>query len=324
MNAASAVESVATLRVERSGALALVQDGGRLGVRHLGVTQGGAADWVSLGWANWLLGNAPDAAALEITLGGGLSLKVEQAGTLALHGADLAATLDGEPLLPGRAFTVTAGQVLKFERPVTGLRAYLAFAGGLDVAPVLGSVACVVRDGLGGLGGEGRALASGDELRAASNELCLRTLPQVALDWQTGLSPADKDTAIILPLVVGAQIAEFSGDSLYRAFNSDWVVDGRADRMGVRLTGPRLEREGAGMVSEGIPLGAVQVPADGQPIVLLNDRQTIGGYPRIGALTPLACAQLGQCVPGTRVQLAAVTPGQARRVHLKVLAAWQV
>ena len=77
------------------------------------------------------------------------------------------------------------------------------------------------------------------------------------------------------------------------------------------------------MVSEGIPLGAVQVPADGQPIILLNDRQTIGGYPRLGALTPLACAQLGQCVPGTRVRLAAVTPGQARRDHLEVLAGWQ-
>lgn len=93
--------------------------------------------------------------------------------------------------------------------------------------------------------------------------------------------------------------------------------------MGVRLTGPRLERDGAGMVSEGIPLGAVQVPADGQPIILLNDRQTIGGYPRLGALTPMACAQLAQCVPGTRVRLVPMTPGQARRDHLEVLAGWQ-
>ncbi len=310
------------LDVERSGALALVQDAGRLGVRHLGVTQGGAADWVSLGWANWLLGNAPDAPGLEITMGGGLTLKVGQAGTLALCGADLAATLDGEALLPGQAFAVTAGQVLKFERPVAGLRAYLAFPGGLDVAPVLGSTACTVRDGLGGLDGEGHALASGDVLTAAGNELSLRELPASAQAWQQSLTPEEGE-ALELALVVGAQIAEFSGDSLFRAFNRDWAVDGRADRMGVRLTGPRLERDGAGMVSEGIPLGAVQVPADGQPIILLNDRQTIGGYPRLGALTPLACAQLAQCVPGTRVRLAAVTPGQARQDHLAALAAWQ-
>ncbi|WP_205700484.1 biotin-dependent carboxyltransferase family protein [Cobetia marina] len=310
------------LDVERSGALALVQDAGRLGVRHLGVTQGGAVDWVSLGWANWLLGNAPDAPGLEITMGGGLTLKVGQAGTLALCGADLAATLDGEALLPGQAFAVTAGQVLKFERPVAGLRAYLAFPGGLDVAPVLGSAACTVRDGLGGLDGEGHALASGDVLTAAGNELSLRALPASAQAWQQSLTPEEGE-ALELALVVGAQIAEFSGDSLFRAFNRDWAVDGRADRMGVRLTGPRLERDGAGMVSEGIPLGAVQVPADGQPIILLNDRQTIGGYPRLGALTPLACAQLAQCVPGTRVRLAAVTPGQARQDHLAALAAWQ-
>ncbi|MGS0467187.1 5-oxoprolinase subunit C family protein [Cobetia marina] len=310
------------LDVKRSGALALVQDAGRLGVRHLGVTQGGAADWVSLGWANWLLGNAPDAPGLEITMGGGLTLKVGQAGTLALCGADLAATLDGEALLPGQAFAVTAGQVLKFERPVAGLRAYLAFPGGLDVAPVLGSAACTVRDGLGGLDGEGHALASGDVLTAAGNELSLRELPASAQAWQQSLTPEEGE-ALELALVVGAQIAEFSGDSLFRAFNRDWAVDGRADRMGVRLTGPRLERDGAGMVSEGIPLGAVQVPADGQPIILLNDRQTIGGYPRLGTLTPLACAQLAQCVPGTRVRLAAVTPGQARQDHLAALAAWQ-
>ncbi|AOM02846.1 allophanate hydrolase [Cobetia marina] len=310
------------LDVKRSGALALVQDAGRLGVRHLGVTQGGAADWVSLGWANWLLGNAPDAPGLEITMGAGLTLKVGQAGTLALCGADLAATLDGEALLPGQAFAVTAGQVLKFERPVAGLRAYLAFPGGLDVAPVLGSAACTVRDGLGGLDGEGHALASGDVLTAAGNELSLRELPASAQAWQQSLT-LEEGEALELALVVGAQIAEFSGDSLFRAFNRDWAVDGRADRMGVRLTGPRLERDGAGMVSEGIPLGAVQVPADGQPIILLNDRQTIGGYPRLGALTPLACAQLAQCVPGTRVRLAAVTPGQARQDHLAALAAWQ-
>ena len=112
---------------------------------------------------------------------------------------------------------------------------------------------------------------------------------------------------------MGAQIGDFSGISLFEAFNSDWALDSRADRMGIRLLGPQLVYQGAPMISEGIPLGAVQVPPDGQPIVLLNDRQTIGGYPRLGALTPLALAQLAQCMPGAVVRFRAVVQDEAWR-----------
>ncbi|WP_459868660.1 5-oxoprolinase subunit C family protein [Halomonas shantousis] len=305
------------LIVERAGPLALVQDGGRFGVRHLGVTQGGAADWVSLGWANWLLGNAPDAPGLEITVGG-LTLRAESSARLALAGADLGATLEGTALQPGQSFTIAPGQRLVFANPRAGLRTYLAFPGGLDVVPVLGSVSSVMREGLGGLNGEGRPLADGDRLVWSGDCSAPRTLP-VPLPGM----PGGSDEPVTLELVAGAQIAEFTGASLFAAFNSAWRVDSRADRMGVRLTGPCLQRVGEGMISEGIPLGAVQVPADGQPIVLLNDRQTIGGYPRLGALTPLACTRLAQCLPGTTVRLQPVTAGQARETHLKQLAMWR-
>lgn len=302
------------LVVERVGPLALIQDGGRFGVRHLGVTQGGAADWVSLGWANWLLGNAPQAAGLEITVGG-LTLCAEISATLALTGADLGATLDETPLAPGASFTIAPGQRLAFERPRAGLRAYLAFPGGLEAPSVLGSVASTVREGLGGLEGQGGTLGEGDRLVWSGHGEPGRRLPDDA-----GTLPSEQPH---LALVSGAQIAGFSGTSVFEAFNAAWTVDQRADRMGVRLTGPELRYLGAGMVSEGIPLGAVQVPADGQPIILLNDRQTIGGYPRLGALTPLACAQLAQCVPGTQVRLRPVTAGQAREAHLRQLARWR-
>lgn len=304
------------LIVERAGPLALIQDGGRFGVRHLGVTQGGAADWVSLGWANWLLGNAPQAPAVEITVGG-LTLYAEAPATLALTGADLGATLDDEPLVPGCRFTIAAGQRLAFESPRAGLRAYLAFPGGLDATPVLGSVASTVRESLGGLDGQGRVLTEGDCLTwVGGTSGSERTLPS-----RVGTLPGDGER-VTLALVGGAQIAGFSGTSVFEAFNTPWQVDQRADRMGVRLTGPELRYLGEGMVSEGIPLGAVQVPADGQPIVLLNDRQTIGGYPRLGALTPLACARLAQCQPGTEVWLTPVAVGQAREAHLRQLACW--
>nr|WP_163501309.1 biotin-dependent carboxyltransferase family protein [Halomonas socia] len=302
--------------VKQTGPLALVEDGGRFGVRHLGVTQGGAADWISFRWANWLLGNPLDSAALEIVMGGGLTLEVERATRLALAGADLAATLDDAPLTPGSSFTVRPGQRLVFHQPLAGLRAYLAFPGGLTAPEVLGSRACTVRERLGGLHGDGQPLAVGDRLSWPGEAPAERRLPE-------GLAPHMPSAGYRLALVPGAQLAHFSGASLYRAFNMAWQVDNRADRMGVRLSGPALRCALRGMVSEGIPLGAVQVPADGQPIVLLNDRQTIGGYPRLGALTPSACASLAQCLPGTEVRLAAQGPGQAQKAHLRQLAAWK-
>ena len=126
-----------------------------------------------------------------------------------------------------------------------------------------------------------------------------------------------------LSVVLGAQIGDFTGQSLFDAFNSDWTVDQRADRMGVRLLGPTLRCARSAMTSEGVPLGAIQVPADGQPIILLNDRQTIGGYPRLGALTPLAVAQLAQCRPGTVLRLKPVALERAQREQRRLLASWQ-
>ncbi|WP_104203441.1 biotin-dependent carboxyltransferase family protein [Billgrantia saliphila] len=306
---------IACLRVIQAGPLALIEDGGRFGVRHLGVTQSGGADWVSLRWANWLLGNELDSAALEIVIGGGLTLEAESDATLALVGADLSAELDGEPLAPGASFRVLAGQRLVFRQPRNGLRAYLAVPGGFDVPEVLGSRSATPRERLGGHAGDGRSLQAGDRLSWHGSADAGRELPSAA-------SAYDTLTGDRLALVLGAQIGHFSGPSLYRAFNTPWRVDDRADRMGVRLVGPSLQCQLAGMVSEGIPLGAVQVPPDGQPIVLLNDRQTIGGYPRLGALTPLAAARLAQCLPGQGLRLVAISRAQALEAHRRCLAAF--
>jgi allophanate hydrolase subunit 2 len=118
-----------------------------------------------------------------------------------------------------------------------------------------------------------------------------------------------------LSLLPGAQVGAFTGRSLFDTFNSEWQVDDRADRMGVRLTGPRLHCRIESLISEGISLGAIQVPPDGQPIALLNDRQTIGGYPRLGNLTPLAASRLAQCMPGQTVTLRAVAVEHALSEH---------
>ncbi|WP_277761092.1 biotin-dependent carboxyltransferase family protein [Pseudomonas sp. A34-9] len=298
------------LMIEASTPLCLLQDAGRFGVRHLGVTQGGAADWCSMSWANWLLGNQLDATVIEITLGG-FAVVAEEACWLALAGADLGAQIDGQPLAPWRSFRLDKGQTLRLTQPLLGARAYLAAPGGFDAPQVLGSSATVVREELGGLDGMGLPLAKGAALSYRGESLLQREVPLAS-------QPDLKSTAP-LDLVLGAQIGQFSGQSLFDVFNTPWALDSRADRMGIRLLGSALHYQGQPMISEGIPLGAVQVPPDGQPIVLLNDRQTIGGYPRLGALTPLALARLAQCLPGDRVRFAPVMQERAWQAHINYL-----
>lgn len=306
-----------TLTVKQAGPLALIQDAGRFGVGHLGVTQGGAADWISFRWANWLLGNPLDSAALEIVMGGNLTLVANGDVRLALAGADLAATLDGQPLAPNDSFMMHTGQTLIFRQPKKGLRAYLAFPDGLDAPRVLGSFACTAREHIGGLHEDGTPLKTGDQLTFKGSSAAPRQLPQ---GTQLPL-PDSEDT--VLDMVLGSQAAHFAGRSLFDAFNQPWTVDQRADRMGIRLTGKALNSRLDGIVSEGIPLGAVQIPPDGQPIILMNDRQTIGGYPRLGALTPMACARLAQCLPGTKVRLQPTSATQAQAAYRKQLLRWK-
>jgi biotin-dependent carboxylase-like uncharacterized protein len=263
-----------------------------------------------MSWANWLLGNELDAAVVEITLGG-FAVVAEEDCLLALAGADLGAQIDGQPLAPWRSFRLAKGQTLRFTQPLLGARAYLAAPGGFTAPKVLGSSATVLREELGGLDGMGLPLAKGAALGYSGEASAVREMP-------SALRPDFKAHAP-LDLVLGAQIGQFSGQSLFDVFNSTWTIDSRADRMGIRLLGAALQYQGAPMISEGIPLGAVQVPPDGQPIVLLNDRQTIGGYPRLGALTPLALAQLAQCLPGAKVRLRPVVQDVAHREHVEYL-----
>ncbi|XOZ34812.1 biotin-dependent carboxyltransferase family protein [Halomonadaceae bacterium KBTZ08] len=296
------------LRVEQAGPQTLLQDGGRFGVRHLGITQGGPMDWHAAGWANVLLGNAYAAPVLEITIGG-LTLAAGASTPLALAGADLGAARNGQALAPWQRFQLSAGDRLTFGLPRTGLRAYLAVPGGWLGDVSLGSVACVPREGLGGHKGGGWPVAAGDQLafqpQPSTNLPAADTVPQPhRIDYA---QPAR------LGLIPGGQAALFDGFSLYQAFNREWTVATRADRMGIRLNGPELTCHHNPMVSEGIPTGAVQVPTDGQPFCLMNDRQTIGGYPRLGTLTPLARARLAQCPPGHPVHLHACGTGTARR-----------
>lgn len=307
--------SVPVFRVVTPGPLAMLQDAGRFGVRHLGITQGGAADLHAWAWANWLLGNAWGAAGLEVTFGG-LVLEAVRGASVALTGADLGVTLDDVAVTPWQTLRLEPGQRLAFGSPRSGLRAYLAVAGGFCAENVLGSLSAVGRERLGGHDGEGGALAVGDVLHGKPED-------DLAVDPTVRDVPeserCDYSELAELDMIPGAQIAHFSGRSIFDVFNQVWEVDNRSDRMGIRLKGPLISGAVNNMISEGLALGAVQVPPDGHPIVLLNDRQTIGGYPRLGTVTPLACSRLAQCNPGTRVRFRPKSLEKAHRQYAEFL-----
>ncbi|MBU3824092.1 MAG: biotin-dependent carboxyltransferase family protein [Candidatus Oceanisphaera merdipullorum] len=304
------------LTIIKPGPLSTLQDAGRVGVRHLGISQGGPTDLQAWAWSNWLLGNNWGSPALEITLGG-LTLVAEQACHLALCGAEIQAHVNGQPLANNQAFTLAAGDELRLGMAKCSVRAYLAVAGGFIAKPVLGSVACVMRDQLGGHLGNGTKLAAGDKLIFSAPKQVRpalpRRLPKHALP--------DYAVEPTLDLIPGAQFRFFDDVSLLQAVTQSWRLDPRSDRMGIRLQGPALHCSIETLISESLTLGAVQVPPNGQPIILLNDRQTIGGYPRLGTLTPLACARLAQCQPGQTIRLGICTASQAQAQYREFRAA---
>ncbi|MBR9828613.1 MAG: biotin-dependent carboxyltransferase [Oceanospirillales bacterium] len=284
------------LRVLNPGILALVQDLGRFGYQQLGLSTGGAADEHAYLWANRLLGNVPGAAAVEVCYGG-LKLEAEVATRVAVTGADLQLTLNGQPVSPWQTLNLVPGDQLAFGYPKTGVRAYLAVQGGLQIKPVYGSVATVMREQIGGLDGCGGKLKVGDLLP------CFGADPARHFRVTTGYIP-DYTQPLTLRVIEGHQCALFPAEVLARFYSEAYEISPQSDRMGVRLSGPELHPLADGIISEGISFGAIQVPKDGQPIILLKDRQTIGGYPKLGTVFALDAFMLAQRQPHTDIRFA--------------------
>lgn len=294
--------SEAAVWVRRPGLLTTVQDLGRPGCQADGVSVSGAADPVAHRIGNALVGNDPGAAALEITLLGP-ELEFTRPLLVALTGADLGARLQGRPLPRWLVAPVAPGDRLEFTGPVSGCRAYLAVAGGFDIAPVLGSRST---DTLGALGGQvlqaGAGLAVGPAPAGAAAGR--RLLPS----WQP-VYPA----AIRVRAVPGPQAEAFTPAALAAFWQTAYTVTARSDRVGCRLAGPPLgHRRRADVISEGVAPGSVQVPADGQPIVMLADRQTMGGYAKIATVITPDLGRVAQLPPGGRLSFQSVTVDAAR------------
>lgn len=296
-----------SLQVVQPGLLSLLQDSGRTGQHRIGLTNGGPLDGAAYAACNRLLQNPPGATAIEISFGG-LQLKAEVDTFICVTGADMPLAINGEEQPRWEALPVRAGDRIELGFAEHGCRGYLGVADGFDVAPSFGSTATVVREKVGGLDGD--KLKSGDRLPCAT----VRERRRLYLEASHQPRYQDLVTVRVIP---GYQQKHFSRYQQRRFFSHAFTVSERCDRMGYRLEGPAIECDIEGILSEGISFGAIQVPADGQPIVLLNDRQTIGGYPKIGSALSLDCAHLAQLRPGGVVHFAPISPHAAHNaLHL--------
>lgn len=291
------------LLVIKPGMLTTVQDAGRWGFQSRGVPVAGPMDPCSHRLANALVGNARDAASLEVTLLGP-ELEFASERVVAVAGAEFALTLDGRGVPMNAPFIVSSGARLKFGARQRGARAYLAVAGGLATPPVLGSRATHVISGMGGV--DGRPLRAGDAVPLFS--------PPAR---QTSGAPAS--AVVPLPerearvrVIPGPQREYFAADAVDVLQSAPYVIGQDSDRMGFRLTGPPLTHvRGADIISDATPLGVLQVPASGQPILLMADRQTTGGYPKIATVITADIPIVGQLAPGDAIRFALCTPREA-------------
>ena len=271
------------------GPLTTVQDQGRRGFAHLGVPRSGALDQAAARYANRLVGNPEDAAVLETTLGG-VSLRMDGATAVAVTGAPASVTVGGRPGPFAEPVRIRAGETVVVGPAASGLRSYVAFSGGVDVEPVLGSRST---DTLSGLGPS--PLIAGARL---------------PLGEPVG-DPRHVDVPVVLRhpedvrvrLALGPRLDWFTEDALARLTGSTYTVSPDSNRVGVRLDGEPLERHRrTELPSEGLVLGAVQVPASGKPLVFLNDHPTTGGYPVVGVVAPADLAVCAQLRPGATVR----------------------
>jgi 5-oxoprolinase (ATP-hydrolysing) subunit C len=309
------MDDAAKLTVLRPGMLASVQDAGRHGHRERGICPGGALDTLALALANRLVGNADGAAGLEITMGG-CELRFEEATRIAIAGDDFDARLDGVPLWPCWSVPVRAGQVLKFGRAnrskaKNGLRTWLAIAGGIDVPVVLGSRSTDLKAAFGGH--EGRALKAGDQLMLEPSALSAAQRSRGPFGVRMPAWRFDPtDQAIVLRVMPGPEFDQFTVASRELLWREPWRITPQSNRMGSRLEGPELKRKrSADMLSSAVIPGTIQVPPSGQPIILMGDAQTTGGYPRIGVVIQADLWQLAQAPLDGRLRLLQVDTATA-------------
>jgi len=287
------------LKIIRAGLSTSVQDAGRSGWRQYGISLSGVLDHPAMQTANMLVGNQRDDAVLEITLGQ-FSAEFGRDGWIALAGAGCNARLDGQPVWTGWRTAVKKGQRLTLSMPQHGMRSYLAINGGFDLPAQLGSVSTDLKAGFGGLAG--RKLQDGDQLPLGT-PLC---------DFSKAVGVRQLLWGNRVRAIPGPEYHEFSADSQEAFWRTAWQLSPQSNRMGYRLQGRKLLRNvDRELLSHGLVPGVVQVPASGQPIVLLADAQTTGGYPRLACVIEADLYHLAQIRLGEPIHFVHCTPQEA-------------
>lgn len=315
------------ISIIKPGLLTSVQDLGRYGYQKYGVIASGVMDQLAHRAANLLVGNSDNEATLEITLLGPV-IEFQEDALISVCGADLSPTIDGKPVRLWRAVLVKKGSRLQFGPCKSGCRAYLAIAGGIQVPTVMESKSTYLRAEIGGV--EGRALKADDLVtKGELNENSLNIIKRLSadeteesfreLDWSVAndIIP-DYETTSTVRVTRGRQYGLFTEESRERFFSEPFKITAQSDRMGYRLTGPRLELETAAeMISEAVNFGTIQVPPEGNPIILLADRQTTGGYPKIAQIATVDLPLVAQMKPNDTVYFKEISHKEAQLLYLK-------
>ena len=297
---------MAKVSVIQGGMLTTIQDQGRTGYQQYGIPSSGVMDEYSYALANALVGNQRGEAVLEITYMGPM-LSFEEDVIIAITGANLSPMVDGLPLSMYESHKVKAGSTLSFGRVMEGVRAYLAFAGEMDVPIVSGSKSTFIKSKIGGY--EGRALKAGDEFLVRLNPLATagNVLPEQFVP--------KFEKSVKIRAIPGPQHQFFTEKGIQIFFSEEgYLLSQHVDRMGIRLEGEPIEhKEGVDIVSDATVLGNVQVPSDGRPIILMADRQTTGGYTKIATVIREDIAKLAQLGPGDHVVFQKISLEEAQK-----------
>ena len=295
-------------RILNGGFLTTVQDMGRYGSQETGMAVSGVMDTRAAALADILVGNDENEAVLEVTMMGPI-MEFTEDELIAVTGGDLGAKVDGNPLPRYEAVLIKAGQTVSFGGMYGGSRAYVAFAGGLDVPVVMGSRSTNLKAKIGGI--EGRKLGAGDEIGFRSPKTWLPNMAARKL-----LLPELSSREHTLRVVMGPQDDCFTEEGISTFLGSAYTISNEYDRMGCRMEGPVIaHKNGGDIITDGISFGAVQVPSHGNPIVMMADHQTTGGYTKIACVISVDLPELAQCMPGHTVRFKKIGIEEAQELY---------
>ena len=289
------------IRINFAGPLTTVVDGGRRGYMSVGFSSGGAMDVYSMRVANILVGNDRDEGALEITFMG-IEAEFDSDAVIAITGADMSPEVNGTQVPTYEAVSVHAGDVLSMKTAKSGMRAYLAVAGGFEIPKVMGSYSTNLKCGIGGF--LGRKLGVGDEIGLRRSA---RLIGERKAKKENGFSKE-----ITLRVILGPQDDYFTDKGISDFLSAEYTVSEKSDRMGVRLSGEAVEnKSGVDIMSDAIAMGSVQIPASGEPIIMMADRQTTGGYAKIATVITVDLPLIAQATPTAKIRFKRVTEKKA-------------